>query len=133
VKWLITLYGTASPTASGASGDFTLASTDVHGTFTLVRIPKGLKSKVWAKRLAGTVGFTLQVQASDDVTASTPTWYVVDSEHLASAGSLELEKRRPIVIQGRTGREGIKLSYANTTGAGTIYAVVEVEITDEED
>lgn len=133
MKWLMTVYGTASPTDSGASGDFTLTSPDVHGSFSYIRIPKGLKAKVWAKRLSGTVGFTLQIQASGDVTASSPAWSVVDSEHLASAGSLELEKRRPVVILGRTGKEGIKLSYANTTGAGTIYAVVEVELTDEED
>jgi hypothetical protein len=133
MKWLFTVYGTASPTASGASGDFTLASPDVHGSFSYIRIPKGLKVKVWAKRLSGTAGFTLQIQVSDDVTVPAPAWYAVDSEHLASAGSLELEKRRPVVVQGRTGREGVKLSYANTTGAGTIYVVVEVELTDEED
>jgi hypothetical protein len=133
VKWLFTVYGTASPTASGASGDFTLTSPDVYGSFSYIRIPKGLKAKVWAKRLSGTVGFTLQIQVSDDATAPRTTWYAVDSEHLASAGSLELEKRRPVVIQGRTGREGVKLSYADTTGAGTVYAVAEVELTDEED
>jgi len=132
MKWLITVYGTASPTGSGQSGDLTLTSPDVYGNFTLIRVPKGLKAKVWAKRLAGTAGFTLQIQVSDDVTASAPTWYVVDSEHLSGAGSLELEKRRPIVVQARTGKEGIKLSYANTTGVGTIYAVVEVELTDED-
>jgi hypothetical protein len=133
VKWLFTVYGTASPTAAGASGDLTLTSPDVYGSFDYIRVPKGLKAKVWAKRLSGTAGFTLQIQVSDDATAPTPTWYAVDSEHLASAGSLELEKRRPVVIQGRTGREGVKLSYADTTGAGTIYAVAEVELTDEEE
>jgi hypothetical protein len=132
MKWLITIYGTASPTGSGQSGDLTLSSPDVYGNFTYIRVPKGLKAKVWAKRLAGTAGFTLQIQASNDVTASAPTWYAVDSEHLSSSGSLELEKRRPIVVQARTGKEGIKLSYANTTDAGTIYAVVEVELTDED-
>ena len=133
MRWLFTVYGTASPSASGASGDFTLTSPDAHGSFGYIRIPKGLKTKVWAKRLSGTVGFTLQISVTDDVTASSPTWNAVDSEHLASAGSLELEKRRPIVVQARTGKEGIKLSYTNTTGAGTIYVVVEVELTDEED
>lgn len=133
MKWLFTAYGSASPAATGASGDFTLASPDVYGSFSYIRVPKGLKVKVWAKRLSGTVGYTLQIQVSDDVTAPSPTWYVVDSEHLASAGSLELEKRRPVVIQGKTGREGVKLSYANTTGAGTIYLVVEVELADEEE
>lgn len=133
MRWLFTVYGSASPSASGVSGDFTLTSPDVYGSFNYIRVPKGLKVKVWAKRLAGTVGFTLQISATDDVTVSSPTWSIIDSEHLASAGSLELEKRRPVVIHGNTGKDAIKLSYANTTGAGTIYAVVEVEVTDEED
>jgi hypothetical protein len=133
VRWLFTVYGSASPRASGESGDFNLTSPDVHGNFSYIRVPKGLKAKVWAKRLSGTVGFTLQISVTDDVTTPAPTWSVIDSEHLASAGSLELEKRRPVVIQGRTGSEAIKLSYANTTGAGTIYVAVDVEITDEED
>jgi hypothetical protein len=132
VKWLFTVYGSASPGAVGASGDFTLYSTDVYGLFSFIVIPAGLRAKIWAKRLSGTVGYTLLVQYTDDITAPSPTWMTVDSEHLASAGSLELEKRRPIVIQGRTGREAVKLSYANTTGAGTVYVAVEVEITDEE-
>jgi hypothetical protein len=133
VKWLFTVYGSASPGGEGESGDFTLYSADVYGPFSFIVIPAGLRAKIWAKRLSGTVGYTLLVQYTDDVTAPSPTWIALDSEHLASAGSLEVEKRRPIVIQGRTGREAVKLSYANTTGAGTVYVVVEVELTDEEE
>lgn len=133
MRWLFTVYGTASPTDIDEIGDFTLTSQDVYGSFGYIMVPKGLKVKVWAKRLSGTVGFTLHISVTDDAIVPAPTWSVIDSERLAVAGSLELEKRRPVVVQGRTGKEGVKLSYANTTGEGTIYAVVEVEITDEED
>jgi hypothetical protein len=129
---LFTVYGSASPTASGQSGDFALTSPLVRGSFAYIRVPKGMRLKVWAKRLAGTAGFTLLVQYTPDVTAPSPTWAVLDAEHLASAGSLELEKRRPAAVFGLTGREAVKLSYANTTGAGTVYAAAEVEVTDEE-
>jgi len=131
VSELLTLYGTASVSAGG-SGDFTLTSPMIYGSFTYIRIPKGMKAKIWAKRLAGTVGYTLQINFTHDVTASTPTWSVIDSEHLSSAGMESLEKRRPIVVIARTGKEAVKLSYANTTGGGTIYVDVEIEITDEE-
>jgi len=132
MRELMTVFGTASPTASGQSGDFTLSAPIAHNTFTYIRIPKGLKVKIWAKRLAGTAGFTLLVQYTNDVTAPSPTWITIDAEHMAAAGSLELEKRRPVVVVARTGNEAVKLSYANTTDAGTLYASVDIEITDED-
>jgi len=133
VRWLFTVIGSASPTGPGQSGDLSLASPDVHGPFSSVRLPKGIKAKVWAKRLSGTVGFTLLVQFSPDATAPSPSWTTIDAERLAAAGSLSLEKRRPIVAHFKTGNEALKLSYADTTGAGTIYAVVEVEASDEDE
>jgi hypothetical protein len=132
MRELITVFGSASPTASGQSGDFTLSSPVAYSNFTYIRVPQGLKLKVWAKRLSGTAGFTLLIQYTGDVTAPSPTWAPLDAEHLASAGSLELEKRRPVTVLGVTGKEAVKLSYANTTGAGTIYVSAEVELTDEE-
>jgi hypothetical protein len=129
---LFTVHGTASPAAPNQSGDFALTSPLVRGSFAYIRVPKGMRLKVWAKRLAGTAGFTLLVQYTPDVTAPSPAWTPLDAEHLASAGSLELEKRRPAAVLGRTGREAVKLSYAGTTGAGTIYVAAEVEVTDDE-
>jgi len=133
MRWLFTVYGTASPTASGASGDFTLTSPDVNSSFTVIRLPKGLKAKVWAKRLSGTVGYTLLINYTTDVTQTTPSWTTVDVEYLSSAGSLEIEKRRPIVVSFKTGKEAIKLSYSNTTGAGSIFASVDIEVSDEDE
>jgi hypothetical protein len=132
MRELMTVFGTTSPTASDQSGDLMLSTPIAHNTFTYIRIPKGLKAKIWAKRLAGTAGFTLLVQYTNDVTEPSPTWITIDAEHMATAGSLELEKRRPVVVVARTGNEAVKLSYANTTDAGTLYASVDIEITDED-
>jgi len=134
MRWLLTVRGEASPTGSGQSDDFkNLVSPDVHGTFDRLRLERGLKAKVWARRLEGTAGFRLLIQFSPDVTVATPTWNPIDSANLASAGSLELEKRRPVVVQFKTGAEGIKFSYSDATGAGRIAFVAEVEVTDEEE
>jgi hypothetical protein len=130
VRWLFTVYGSAS-VASNASGDFKLVIPDAYGgPYDYIRIPKGFKAKVWAKRLTGTAAFRLITRFIPDVTAPSPV--DVDSEYLASAGSLELEKRRPIVIVAKTGNEAIKFSYSDT-GAGTIAFAADVELTDEDE
>jgi len=133
VRWLFTVHGTASPTASGQSGVFTLTSPDVYSSFNYIRIPRGFKAKIWAKRIGGTVAFMAIVNFAPDVTVSNPSWTAVDREYLASAGTLELEKRRPIVLYGKSGTEGIQLAYSNTGGSGTIFIDVDIELTDEED
>ena len=133
VRWLFTVHGTASPTASGQSGSFTLTTPDAHGSFTYIRIPSGFKAKIWAKRIGGTVAFMAIVNFAPDATVSNPSWTAVDREYLASAGTLELEKRRPIVVYGKSGTEGIQFAYSNTGGSGTIFIDADIELTDEED
>jgi hypothetical protein len=132
VRWLFTVYGSASVTA-GASGDFPLTVTDAYGgPYSYIRIPKGFKAKIWAKRLTGTASFRLIIRFIPDVVNAPGTAVDVDSEYLASPGTLELEKRRPIVIVAKTGNEAIKFSYDNT-GAGLIAFAADVELTDEEE
>ena len=132
VRWLFTVNGCATPT--GSTGDFTsLTSPHVSGSFSYIRLPKGFKAKVWAKRLVGTAGFMLVINYTTDVTVSQPSWSAVDSEYLASAGSLEIEKRRPVVIPFRTGIEAIKLSYSNATANSNICTDVDIEVTDEDE
>jgi hypothetical protein len=134
VRWLFTVHGLASPTASNQSGDFSaLAIADAYGSYSFIRIPKGFKAKIWAKRIGGTTAFMAIVNFSPDVTVGSPSWTAIDREYLSAAGTLELEKRRPIVVYGKSGTEGIKLSYSNTGGSGTIFVDVDVELTDEED
>ena len=134
MRQLLTVYGEASPTASGQTGVFTLYAPDVvYGTFSAIRIPKGCKVKIWAKRLSGTTSFRLLIQYTSDIRPSQPSWTTIDAEYLASPGSLELEKRRPAVVFANTGNEGIQVAYSDTGGAGKISVVLEIEITDEED
>jgi hypothetical protein len=131
VRWLFTVSGCATPT--GSTGDFTLSSPHVSGSFSIIRLPMGFKAKVWAKRLVGTAGFMLVVNYTTDATVLQPSWATVDSEYLASSGSLELEKRRPVVIPFITGKEGIKLSYSNASAGSTICVDVDIEVTDEDE
>jgi hypothetical protein len=132
VRWLFTVYGSATVPA-GASGDFKISIPDAYGgPYDYIRIPRGFKAKVWAKRLTGTAAFRLVVRLIPDVVAAPTSTIDIDSEYLASPGTLELEKRRPVVVVAKTGNEAIKLSYDNT-GPGVIAAVVDIELTDEEE
>ena len=132
MKELITVYGSATPTASGQSGDFTLNSQIAFNTFNYIRIPKGTKLKIWSKRISGTTTFTFAVNYTPNIIATTPNWITLGSEYLSSPGTLELEKRKPIIVNGFTGNEAIKLSYSNTGNSGTLTVEVDIEITDEE-
>jgi hypothetical protein len=132
VRWLFTVYGSAS-VASGSSGDFRLSIPDAYGgPYDYIRIPKGFKAKIWAKRLTGTASFRLIARLVPDVVSAPNTVVDIDSEYLASAGTLELEKRRPIVVIAKTGSEAIKFSYDNT-GAGIIAFAADIELTDEDE
>jgi hypothetical protein len=132
VRWLFTVSGCETPASD--RGDFTtLTSPSVYGSFSYIRLPKGFKAKIWAKRLAGTAGFMLIVSYTPDVTAPQPSWSAVDVEYLASAGSLEIDKRRPIVVPFRTGNEAIKFSYSYATARSIICFSADIEVTDEDE
>ena len=132
VRWLFTAYGSATVT-SNASGDFKLSIPDAYGgPYDYIRLPKGFKAKIWAKRLTGTAAFRLIVRLIPDVVSAPTSTIDIDSEYLASPGTLELEKRRPVVVVAKTGNEAIKLSYDNT-GSGVIASVVDIELADEDE
>ena len=132
VRWLFTVYSSAT-VASGASGDFKISTPDAYGgPYDYIRIPKGFKAKIWAKRLTGTAAFRLIVRLVPDVVSAPTSTIDIDSEYLASPGTLELEKRRPVVVVAKTGSEAIKFSYDNT-GAGSIAFSADIELTDEEE
>jgi len=116
---LITFKGHVSGT-----GDYTLDSDILYSTVTYVRIPKGMKAKVWCKRISGEAA-DVAIEFTHDITASTPTWKELSVEKLASAGELILEKRRPTVIHGFTGKEAFKIT--RTSGTGDSYVEIEVE------
>jgi len=120
---LFTLKGKVTGT-----GDYTFTSDLIYGTITLFRIPRGMRAKVWCKRISGEAA-ELYLRYSHDVTVSPISWVDISFEKLASPGELWLEKRRPIVLRSEVGKEGFKLE--RVTGTGDSHVEIEVEI--EED
>lgn len=115
---------------SSTSGTFKLYSDLLYEPVDYIRIPKGMKAKVWCKRISGEEATTIHVEFANDVTAGTPTWSKVSTEYLASPGEVTLEKRRPVVLHGKTGKEAIRVTWSQAT-AGKAYVEIEVELTDE--
>jgi len=111
------------------TGVISLRSDLYRDTVTELRIPQGLKIKVWCKRIAGEAAI-VEVQYTRDVTASPPTWVTQMRENLATAGELTLEKRRPVVCRGFTGKEAVRVN--RLTGTGDTSVDLEVELTKEE-
>lgn len=95
-----------------------------------LKFDKGLRIKIWARRVAGNP-VTIRLEFSPDVTITTPTWTPVgDVITLSSPGVIELEKRRPIKIDCRRGTEGIRFTWIQDT-PGKSYFTAEIEVTDE--
>ena len=132
MKEIITLKGETD--GSNTTGDFPLYGDIVYvatgSPVTSFRIPAGLKAKVWAKRISG-AAVTVNINYTRDITAGAPTCVLMDSEYLASAGEVALEKRRPVVLRGLTGKEAFKVSWSSSA-ADKSYVTLEVEITDED-
>lgn len=128
VEALITFYGATD--GSSATGDFSLDSPVLYSKVTYIRVPKGMKLKIWCKRIAGAVPTEVIFNYTNDVTAGTPTWKPIGHEYLVSPGEITLEKRRPVVVVGRTGKEAVKISWSQST-AGNAWMEVEVEFTED--
>lgn len=124
---IFSIYGVSV----GASGDFALQSDLWRGTVTNIRIPKGLVAKIWTKRISGDA-VVVTLNLTRDITVATPTYVALDTQRLAAAGELVVEKeRKPIIINSRTGKEAFKFSFSGA--AGTSYIMAEVELTEEEE
>ena len=121
---LITFKGYVSGT-----GTYTLESPAIRGSVDRIRVPKGCKLKVWAKRIAGEAA-VVKIQFAPDITVDSPSWQDLDVEQLASPGEIVLEKRRPVVVNGYTGKEGIQIVRAS--GSGDSWIDIEVEFVCEE-
>lgn len=93
-------------------------------------IPIGMKAKIWARRVVGEAETAFLIELTRDITASSPVWEIVDAVKLASKGELSLEKRRPVVLRGLTGKEAFRISWSQPATAKA-YIMLEVEITDE--
>lgn len=122
---LFLIYGETDATST--SGDFSLKSDIFYSAVTYIRIPKGLKVKVWFKKVSGDVETKFTLNYTHDVTVTSPTWITVDSIVLASKGELAVEKRKPIILRGFTGKEAFKISWEQPS-AGKAYVVIGVEM-----
>jgi len=121
---LFTVYGSGSGT-----GAMDLQSDIFHGTVNSIRIPKGMKLKVWARRAIADAAGTIEIQFTHDVTAGTPTWVTISKVVFTAAGEQDLTlSKRPIKVMGYSGKEAVRAYVSSGTGNYSIE--LDVEITD---
>ncbi len=133
MRGLVTVRGSGS----GTGGVLSLYSESFYVgaaiTYSYIRLgDPGVKVKIWTKRVAADGAAWINIEYTNDITASTVTWTTIESQYLASPGVIELEKRRPIVINARTGREAVRITWSSATSV-TVSVEVEIEITDEDE
>ncbi|MEM4429651.1 MAG: hypothetical protein QXM08_00625 [Thermofilaceae archaeon] len=118
-------------TGTDTSGVVRLDSDLLYTPVEYVRIPKGLKCRVWFKKVSGDGETLFTLQYTDDVAVPSPTWRDVQQEKLASKGEVSIEKRRPLVLRGFTGREALRVTYTQPVAAKA-YVELGVEIGDDD-
>jgi len=124
VSELFTVYGSGTGT-----GAMSLQSDIFYGTVQHIRIPKGAKLKVWAKRITGDAAGDIEIQFTHDVTAGTPTWTTLSKTKLTAAGELDLTlSKRPIKVMGFTGNEAVRVYVSSGTGNYTAELDVEIVV-----
>jgi len=128
VSELLTLRGATDNT--NTTGVFSLTSDLIYGSVQYIQIPKGMKAKIWCKRISG-AAVEVIIEYTHNILETPPTFTEVDREVLTSTGEISLEKRRPIVLRGITGLEGFRVSWNQST-PGLSYVELEVELTDDE-
>jgi len=121
---LITVYGKTD--GRNATGVFTLYSTSFTNSPNYLRFDKGVRVKIWGRRVEGAPA-TIYIEFAPDATAPSPSWTPVGAVVLSSACAVELEKRRPVVIECRTGREGIRFAWEQST-AGVTHVELDIEV-----
>jgi len=129
MKELLILRGETDGTST--SGTVPLDSDILQATANYVRIPKGLKCKIWFKKVAGEGETLFTLQYTYDVTAATPVWKNIQQEKLASKGETSIEKRRPEILRAFTGREAFRITWTQSV-ASKAYVELGVELGDDE-
>ncbi|MEM1694791.1 MAG: hypothetical protein QW456_11340 [Ignisphaera sp.] len=118
-------------TGTDTSGVVRLDSDILYATADYVMIPKGLKCRVWFKKVSGEGETLFTLQYTDDATAPSPAWRDIEQEKLSSKGEVSIEKRRPLILRGFTGREAFRVTYTQPV-ASKAYVELGVEIGDED-
>jgi len=124
---LFTLYGATD--GSNTTGTFDLYGDLLQAAVNYVRIPKGMKAKIWCKLVSG-APVDVSIQYTHNVTVTSPTYITITTESLANAGEESIEKRRPIVLRGFTGKEAFKTTWSQSSAAKS-YVQIEVELTED--
>jgi len=108
----------ATTNATDASGILELKADVIYNKATSIRIPRGLALKIWSKHVNG-AGITVKTQFTRDITATSPTWETIGTDVFVAAveGDRNIEKRRPLLFRGLTGKEAIQFSYSQTAAA----------------
>ncbi|MCD6241033.1 hypothetical protein J7K27_05905 [Candidatus Bathyarchaeota archaeon] len=122
---LFTVYGETD--GSSTTGTVSLNSDLFHSSVSYIRIPKGLKAKIWFKKVSGEGETLFTIQYTHDVTAASPTWINVEQEKLASKGEIIIEKRRPVILRGFTGKEAFRVTWTQPSGSA-VKAYVELGV-----
>lgn len=121
---LITIRGATD--GSNTSGTFDLYSDVIYNYVSYIRIPKGMKAKIWWKTLSGEGETLVTLKYTHDVTAGSPTYIDIEQVKLSTEGELSLEKRRPVVLRGFTGKEAFRLDWSQPAAASA-YIELGVE------
>lgn len=127
---LLVLRG--STNGSTTTGTVPLDSDLFQSTVTSFRLPRGLKAKVWFKKVSGEDETLFTLQYTYDVTAATPTWKDIENEKLGAKGEIATEKRRPLILRSFTGKEAIRITWTQATAA-LAYVELGVELSEDED
>lgn len=106
----MTLSGITDGT--NATGVLAVVSDVIYGSVESIRIPKGLALKIWSKHING-ADVTVKTQYTLDVSAESPTWvdFAVDVFDASVEGDRNIEKRRPLLFRGFTGKEAVRFTY----------------------
>lgn len=129
VRWLVPIRAEAP--AEAGSGTCKIKSPYIYPPdgIDYIRIPIGLKVKIWAKRISGDE-CKFKITLSRDGGSTFPETLTI--EYNPAPGEVALEKRRPIVVKAFTGQEAIRIDYEKSS-TNPAYFELEIEFTDEED
>lgn len=133
-------YYAATDNAS-LTGTFSLQSLDQEtgvalGTVTEIDIPKGIRAKIWMKRISGAICtvntfYNLNPGAATSTSYQVPTNTDVQigSSDLVSAGQLEEDERRPLICDGlNPGSSLARIQFKwSQTVLGLSYIVIKIE------
>ncbi|MEM0261751.1 MAG: hypothetical protein QXN17_03755 [Nitrososphaerota archaeon] len=114
-------------TGTDTSGVINLDSDILYTTVNYVMIPKGIKCRIWFKKISGEGETLFTLQYTSDVTTPQPIWRDIQQEKLSSKGEISIEKRRPLVLRGLTGKEAFRITYTQPT-ATKAYIELGVEM-----